>query len=986
MGILSKPSIDRSPTWTRPFRQDFGAVRIFWKEWRAQRAFWLALLGMAIGLDILFMFATFWNGWATLDQLRAYNFVAIVLACSFATGSAAIAFAGEVEGKTHGLLQRIPLRARDLFVGKLSLSLVGSYLLLVVAWAAGQLILSNASPGRAHALPSDIAGEWRWFSAMLIEPLAFVVVGGMVSLVISDVLLTSILAGIATAAVFALPAVHNHLASEALIIAVVAVCDFFLVRRWVRDAGSVEWGLFPHRARLRFRVGTARRTGVRTVAVESVRSVVAWQRGASSLIWKEFRQAAPFCVKLWVAGIVALVLAAISNNRKWLDDHWVAGVGLFLIAVAPLLVGVAAVRAERRDGAFRLLANHGVSPHGVTVCKHLVWLTLSLFFFGTLLFLDRGLLAGDFLREGNASLWNFAAATASVRSAVHNVDPIDPGVAGPLGVAAFYVVLLYALGYFAGMLIPGAVAAFFVSAISLLGLDLCWALVQFLGIPFWWTVGAIPVICLAAAWARTPDWLLGRNTLRAWGKVATFVVAPMIAMFAGIAIFRITEIPATVVPESVREAGSAIPAGEGHTAASSLFVAAMQTLTGGPPLADRGYGTLILPNGWQSARPPEKAWVERNAPAVKLALEASALAGKSADTSQASETHDRNPAAYNSAQFVWLSQLLLFNARKLESEGHLDEALACYVAAARLTQKPRFALAWIDQWAMKVDQTGARIKQAIREFESMQPNSGALSGEILRDWGRDRFLLRQAVWHGLQANLNQRSVSELWWIRWFFPWELIRLERLEDAVFAHDLEQARLVERDLDTRGFVTATSERTAQWDKNTFPYNYWKTTLAPPDVVANFFTGPEHNVDELAIVRMRLIELALLDFKREHHKLPDSLHELVPGYFQKLPIDPWGGGEFIYEPKGISGSVQFETCRVEAGTPFLASSGKADARLVRRPNGSYEILGRLLDNRHAGWSTWFPGPAIELPGSNRPAVVPKKAAEAMPLERVSN
>ena len=67
-------------------------------------------------------------------------------------------------------------------------------------------------------------------------------------------------------------------------------------------------------------------------------------------------------------GLIAVLLARISNNLKWLDDNWVAIVGLTLVAVAPLLVGVAAVRAERRDGAFRLLADRSVSPHGVTVC------------------------------------------------------------------------------------------------------------------------------------------------------------------------------------------------------------------------------------------------------------------------------------------------------------------------------------------------------------------------------------------------------------------------------------------------------------------------------------------------------------------------------------------------------------------------------------------------------------------------------------------
>ena len=81
---------------------DLDAGRIFWKEWRAQRSFWLALIGMSVGLDVLLTFVTIWNQLSTASQLGAYNYVAIVLACSFATGSAAIAFAGEIEEKRTG--------------------------------------------------------------------------------------------------------------------------------------------------------------------------------------------------------------------------------------------------------------------------------------------------------------------------------------------------------------------------------------------------------------------------------------------------------------------------------------------------------------------------------------------------------------------------------------------------------------------------------------------------------------------------------------------------------------------------------------------------------------------------------------------------------------------------------------------------------------------------------------------------------------------
>ena len=136
---------------------DLDAGRIFWRN-GAQRSFWLALIGMSVGLDVLLTFVTIWNQLSTASQLGAYNYVAIVLACSFATGSAAIAFAGEIEGKTYGLLQRLPLRTRDLFIGKFALSTVGSYLLLLVAWVAGQVILSHASPGTRTAADRHFRG------------------------------------------------------------------------------------------------------------------------------------------------------------------------------------------------------------------------------------------------------------------------------------------------------------------------------------------------------------------------------------------------------------------------------------------------------------------------------------------------------------------------------------------------------------------------------------------------------------------------------------------------------------------------------------------------------------------------------------------------------------------------------------------------------------------------------------------------------------
>ena len=702
---------------------DLDAGRIFWKEWRAQRSFWLALIGMSVGLDVLLTFVTIWNQLSTASQLGAYNYVAIVLACSFATGSAAIAFAGEIEGKTYGLLQRLPLRTRDLFIGKFALSTVGSYLLLLVAWVAGQVILSHASPGSIHERPTDISEEWQWFSSMLLLPLAFVVVGGLVSVVFSEVLLTSLIAGIATAILFGVPAIRKNLEYQAFIIALVTVCDFFLVRAGcttpVRSDRAYSLASRGRGARASYQV---RR---RMTAVESMRSAVAWQRGASSLIWKELRQAAPFCLKLWVVGLITVLLARISNNLKRLDDNWVAIIGLTLVAVAPLLVGVAAVRAERREGAFRLLADHGVSPHGVTICKHLVWLLLSLTVFGILLFIDRDLLASQRVPSRTASLWDVAAEVASTNSLDHFTGLRDVGLAAPLGTAAFFVVLLYAMGYFAAILIPGSVAAFFVSAIALLGLVFMLGARSISRHPLLVDSrshsGHLPRRCLGAH-ARLAGRTKHTASVGQSGRVCrgpdsgdvrrhchfshhgnTGDGRPGIGSRGGLGDDCGRGANRGFLPLYGRDAGDERPAA-----------------MGGPRPRPRRHADTP---GWLAICHATREGVGRTERGCgEVALEASELAGKSAGTSRASEARDPNLPVSNSDQFVWLSQLLLYNARKLEADGHLDEALACYVAAARLTHKPDFSLAWIDQWAMNIDQTGARIKRAIREFEALQPS------------------------------------------------------------------------------------------------------------------------------------------------------------------------------------------------------------------------------------------------------------------------
>ncbi len=606
------------------------ATRIFWKEWRAQRSFWLGLLGLAIGLEILLTFGVpLLRPTNAFEQFRFHQGLVVVLACSFATGSAAIAFAGEVEAKTKGLLQQVPVRARDLLAGKLTFSLAGSYSLFVALWLLGSFMLSESWAvatsrsiriamaegasqrdldeirirGAVQVKPEDSAIGNRAFLENLPGPLAFVVVGSLFSLILSDVLLTVLIAGVSTAALLAIPVVRENPVVQCALIAVAVVCDFALTRRWLIDAGAARWRLVPTLSFPRPVLHWRRLSAEHSRTLESTRSAVAWRRAAGSLIWKEFRQAWPLCLAILLIGLGAIVLTRFYDHSSW--GYGAADIISCLMLVTPLLPGVAAVRAERRGRAFQLLAHHGVAADGFLLCKHLVWLVLSLATFVTILLADGTLCS--FVQSAGAprhSLWVWASHAAQ---ATFGSPTASMGAA--LTVGCVHVLLLYALGFLLALLLPGTIVALFAGFLIEFGVFLVWSTVAEYQIPFWSTIGPLPLVLLAVAWVRASDWLTERNS--AWWKVAAVLFVPLGAMLGATAVTRVTEIPAVSVPEAVFESDSPSGLIQHSGGKQSLFVDAMHAMIGKPP-AYFSTNDVVLENGWQFVTPAEREWIEKN--------------------------------------------------------------------------------------------------------------------------------------------------------------------------------------------------------------------------------------------------------------------------------------------------------------------------------------------------------------------------------------
>ncbi|HXY36735.1 MAG TPA: hypothetical protein VEI07_21070, partial [Planctomycetaceae bacterium] len=286
--------------------------RILWKEARVQRPFWVWVLGLGLFIQLLpaILGQHYYRGAVDVHWFASVN---IVVACCFAVGSTAIAFAGETENRTKLLFQRLPVRSGQLLTGKLVWCVLGTYALALIlamtakAWGGPAPV---AVPNNRPGLDPD---TWELWLAVLL-PIPFLLVGVLVSLAFRDVLTTVAVTGVTTAILCALargdtmPANPAPLVLAGIVLAAVAVADALLVRHWIRDTLAI-----PSIRRMTRLIRTRTESGHSTL---SVRSSVAWKRATSSLLWKEFRQAVPLTVTMAAACAVLLLVCGMLRQES----------------------------------------------------------------------------------------------------------------------------------------------------------------------------------------------------------------------------------------------------------------------------------------------------------------------------------------------------------------------------------------------------------------------------------------------------------------------------------------------------------------------------------------------------------------------------------------------------------------------------------------------------------------------------------------------
>jgi hypothetical protein len=191
-------------------------------------------------------------------------------------------------------------------------------------------------------------------------------------------------------------------------------------------------------------------------------------------------------------------------------------------------------------------------------------------------------------------------------------------------------------------------------------------------------------------------------------------------------------------------------------------------------------------------------------------------------------------------------------------------------------------------------------------------------------------------------------------------------------MFSRGLDEMQLVERDLHDRGFVNA-DLITADGFRQP-PWKWQWTTLEPPIASPNgrsWISTPTWQVSRAALSDLHFVAWAAADYRRAHNKLPGALSELVPTYFASLPVDPWTGRDFLYEPKGVPARLRSSgTGEVDENQPFLASAGASDCRIeINSIHGESISPVRIIDhsgtvrNSISDRLVEFPAPALAIP-----------------------
>jgi hypothetical protein len=771
--------------------------RMIWKEYRAQRGFWLVIAGFSVVLMLLFIRFS-----EDPTRYTAPWIIAIALPAVYAVGCAAVLFAAEREDGTTELLQIMAARTSRVFLGKVSFSFFSTVamlaFLLAAAWA-----LNGGRPIQPPAAARDFGEQALGTASMTLQFLAW---GFLISALCRKALTAVCLTAVMPLVILVLVANFGPLRNQEkdyigywgmLSVVPLVAASYFCMRRTL--AGRTRgWSLPGFKWRSPSRVSALDRlAGVREISP-------AWRRTLKRLIWLELKQALSIGHVLWIGAVYLLIFIPFQR------DTGAGMLGIAGIIFASLFMGVWTFQAEggRR---IRFLADHGLSPQMVWLSKQIVWGLL------TAAFAIPYLVAVEI---GNLHLVRTARLPST--SAFHE------GVLGASATvfAAILGCLAYGAGQFASVLISRGVTAGFVGFV-LFGLLAPWTWLMIeLRVPLSISVASLFLILLGATLGWSRRWLLEQATGRSWRRLALLLCLSFALVWSSVGAFRVYEVPRPDFVDEIgtlREAhGARITPEEAGTATLYRRVLASLKWTTNGDTGRPVAGPITAIRGWEFATEFERRLLAENQDALQEGL--------AVTERPTCAFNDPSRPIYDMEQdFVFsslmsapqLATVMLLSARELEAQGKLDEALNRYVAVMRFARHvanrgtmrhweegiglENMVRGWIGIWASHPAQSpervaagAARIGQEAAQFPPLRDAVLTQQCMMRRTMGGYWLALLPPQKPG--DNALGRIIALRAFER-FCPWERARALRVLDLVGAAQLHCLDYCDQGLGTPG-----------------------------------------------------------------------------------------------------------------------------------------------------------------------------------------
>ena len=502
------------------------ATRFAWKEYRTLRGFWIAALVIAVLVELAALLLH--SGVSQPRWAEFFFTIALAAAALYAVGVAATTFSMEHEEETYAYLTGLPTRWYPVFAGKLSFAISSSGAIAVALIICGWILGGGSLPGRDAALEAlgvfgfaivELIAWGTLFSLLLHHPLlAALLAIGAESLSLTLAVNTLVEGNLPT---IALDSYVEVLPARLAIVACVFAINLLLARRWLapdasrsttnsqtaRPPSPTEKTLVPaaHLAVPSF-AGHTKTTRLR------VFSHLLWQTWQTS--WQLMFAAAAIALLLCSIPYLATVGVGFRSKEQWL-------------AIAPFAIGLvistlyaSLVFAPDQHGrSYRFLAEHAAWPRYVWTARLVMWLTPALIV----------------LAMGAASRYLGARSLAAVFRDIRSTSPYwdeHPQdivyFAAALNFTSWGILLGIAVGQACSLFFRRTIVAGFAAVVISIPL-LVW------GFALWsWelppAVFILPLVVglFAATWLRIPDWIVDRNSLRAWLKVAAAVAIPLV--------------------------------------------------------------------------------------------------------------------------------------------------------------------------------------------------------------------------------------------------------------------------------------------------------------------------------------------------------------------------------------------------------------------------------------------------------------------------